>query len=259
MSRKVELFIIFVLIVLAVGMLFGVYERSKVDPLFDLLAKFAFAILVTVVARIVTMVLSLIDKQNEEKEAYSSFLNLGMKTIHPTLDDEEIHNRLAQSKKIKVLKTWFPENRRIEEGLQKAIKNNGASVKLLLLKPDSMILRERSTGAGEHENHGHNKVINTLSRIKEWICESGENKFEIGLYNSWPACPVIWYDENILMGFYFRGHSSTQWPWVEVTLGSPLEKILNDQFNSLWNRSETIKISNCDQLEEEIKKWVSRT
>src|SRR5205814_5813581 len=54
-------------------------------------------------------------------------------------------------------------------------------------------------------------------------------KVEIGCYDSWPGCPVIWYDRKILMGFYFRGAPSPEWPWVSVKAGSELAIILEDQ------------------------------
>ena len=71
---------------------------------------------------------------------YDKFLAVGMDTIHRHLTDDNIRDRLQKAMNIRVLKTWFPENDQIEEGLISAIKK-GAKVELYWCKPESKILK----------------------------------------------------------------------------------------------------------------------
>jgi len=185
--------------------------------------------------------------RRKEHEAYLGFVKLGMNAAY-YLDETDIKTRLAKSDNIKVLKTWFPETEVLEDGLREALENNNASIKLLLSHPKSDILRERSHSAGEERGHGHDKVIRAIQRLHNWISKTGKGKVEIGLYYGWPGCPVIWHGENAIMGFYFWGNSSPHWPWVEVEPDTILDKILNKQFDSLWNDSRTEKLVGVKEL-----------
>jgi hypothetical protein len=177
--------------------------------------------------------MSLYDKIEE----FDKFLALGMKRLHDPLTDENLQNRLGSSRDIKVLKTWFPESPDIENGLEQAIKERKATVNLLLCKPGSVILKERSLGAKEEARWGSYKVYHAIKKIREWVKATPDAHVQIAIYDSWPGCPVIWYDNEILMGFYFRGKSSPAWPWISVETGSRLAGILSDQFDELLKLS----------------------
>jgi hypothetical protein len=80
-----------------------------------------------------------------------------------------------------------------------------------------------------------------------------EADVQIAIYDNWPGCPVIWYDNEILMGFYFRGRSSPAWPWVSVEKGTRLAKILDDQFYNLWGEAVEYLITPG-----EMESWLER-
>jgi hypothetical protein len=217
----------------------------------DLLTKIAFAVLVTVVVRSLSLALDAL----KEPDHSATFAKLGMLRVCDPLGDEELQRRLAGSRKIRVLKTWFPETTTIERGLELAIKRHRAKVRLLLAHPDSQVLAQRSGGAGESPSHGAMMVLRTLNQVVDWIGHSRDADVQIGLYDSWPGCPVIWCDDTVLMGFYFRGRSSPHWPWVEVEAGSKLDKeILKSQFDSLWSHRDTIRLSTVA----EIASWLAQ-
>jgi len=232
------------------------FHKSRID---DLLTKIAFAILVTVISRLLWLAF----KRLEEPDALTSFKDLGMLRIIDPLGDKKLRRRLARAREIRILKTWFPENETIAGGLRSAIKNK-AAVRLLLANPDSRILMVRSQGSVGQPDHGKNKVIEVMEKIPNWARDAEQVEVHIGLYDSWPGCPVIWYDDRILMGFYFRGASSPHWPWVEVKKGSKLATILDDQFHSLWDSlppyAETqepslpVHLSSIDQIGQWLEK-----
>jgi Domain of unknown function (DUF4062) len=204
----------------------------------------------------------------------STFGHEGMEKAHHHLDDQDLQKFLLNSKKIRVLKTWFPESRQIAEGLEGAIKNN-ATVSLLLCKPGSDILKQRSRGAHKDEWWGSFMVYHAVEDVKNFLrareatdLDRPAADVQIACYESWPGCPVIWYgqkdyDENILMGFYIRGRSSPSWPWVNVTKGSYLAKILHEQFDELWNLRDTERLNTLEEMSnwlerEENMKWARR-
>ena len=184
----------------------------------------------------VSQILSLFEAECQPANS-DAFLKLGMETVH-YLRDENLRDRLASALEIRVLKTWFPETEAIKTGLRKAIKR-GAKLKLLLCNPNSALLQKRSHTALQEEFQGSNVVYHAIKNINEWVLDASELKVEIGVYDSWPGCPVIWYDEEILMGFYFRTAPSTDWPWITVRKGTQLAGILDEQFDDLWFSSDT--------------------
>lgn len=196
----------------------------------------------------VSDVLRMIEDKNNQATNWETFSNLGLQRIQ-YLRDENLQERLESAKKIKILKTWFPETLPIEDGLKAAVER-GAEVRLLLSDPDSELLKQRSTTALRARNQGSQVVYRAIESILQWV-GSSELTVEIGLYDSWPGCPVIWYDQNILMGFYFRRAPSPEWPWVSVRDGSDLANILEAQFRDLWATAhQTLK------TKDDIRKWL---
>ncbi|NOT07718.1 MAG: hypothetical protein HOP28_05850 [Gemmatimonadales bacterium] len=251
-NRRVEWTVLFVLLILAVGVLAFSFAPAKTEPLYDLLSKLGFAILVTVVVRALTILFSISDRKREVR--LQGFDDLGMMVVHDPLSDFRVRDLLANAKRIRVLKTWFPENSDIEAGLMSALKRK-ASMELILCHPNSKLLHARCVGAEEAGDHGGRRVIRALRMIHDAICPAGSanpaalpDNLDIRLYDTWPGCPIIWYDGTWLMGFYFRGASSPKWPWIEVREGSKLAEILDDQFSSTKKDPSTTRIRNCAEL-----------
>ena len=191
------------------------------------------------------------EKENRSKD-FKDFLELGMYKLRKELKDQHLHELLAGSKEIQVLKTWFPETNQIATGLKQAIRNR-ATVRLLLCKPESTILRQRSEGAGKNWLWGSIMIYLGIEDIYEAVRATPGVNVQIRFYDAWPGCPVIWYDEKILMGFYFRGEASPNWPWVSVEKGKFFAKILNEQFKSLWDNADE-RLDGPDDM----KDWLNR-
>lgn len=191
---------------------------------------------------------------------HDQFFSMGMETIR-YLRDENLQEHLESAQDIRVLKTWFPETEPIETGLKEAIKR-GAKLKLLLCKPNSILLQQRSSTALKGKYLGSNVVYHAIENILKWVRASSELKVEIGVYDSWPGCPVIWYDDKILMGFYFRRAPSPEWPWVSVTKGKEMARILDEQFWDLWFDEDTRLLKTRKDMKDWLKenaKWKELT
>ncbi len=249
LQKHREVTVSIVLFFVAISILMFTYDRTEIAPGFELLSKFAFALLVAVVIRVTTVFL-----YRDRSADFDKFLALGMDLVHDPLTDENLRDRLGNSRDIRVLKTWFPESTEIETGLELAVTKQQARVRLLLCKPKSAILKQRSLGAHEEAWWGSYKVYHAIRKVYKSVKTTQGTDVQIACYDSWPGCPVIWYDREILMGFYFRGKSSPSWPWVSVRTGSKLAKILDDQFNELW------QLSNTEHLDTPAKmaKWLKQ-
>ncbi len=242
-----ELWIIGGLLVLATSLLFGLYGYESTKAA-DLLTKFAFAVLVAAVSRLFYLGFNALDGQGDAH----SFEALGMLRVIDPLSDAALRRRLANAREVKVLKTWFPESRTIEEGLEGAMQKRGTKITLLLAHPDSKMLAQRAESANEPKDEGAAKVERALDRVIRWSGDRVDVDVTVGLYDSWPGCPVIWYDNKVLMGFYFRGRASPRWPWVEVKANSNLDRILKSQLDSLWTLENTLILSDTT----EIAQWL---
>lgn len=183
---------------------------------------------------------------------------LGIQKVYQHLADQNLANWLAKAEKIQVLKTWFPETKEILRGLQRGIER-GATVQLLMCKPDSELLALRSYDANNKRAWEGPTVIYQAVRDIHELMSPDSNNVEFRFYDDWPGCPAIWYGDELLMGFYFRGQPSPRWPWVRITKDSVLAKILNEQFQELWESTpESERLTTVTEREEWLdryKKW----
>jgi len=199
---------------------------------------------------------SLKGSSGEKNVTLKKFWDIGIENIHEHLTDDNIRSRLEKSRYIRVLKTWFPENDQIEEGLLSAVKN-GAKIELLLCKPNSHILQKRCEAANEEK--GPYWIYRAIDKIYESMEATGNRNIKVTLYDGWPGCPVIWYGDNsfydsIVMGFYFWGKSSPRWPWIDVntklrsrpslfyTLDQQFKSISKIEGNQVLDELEVMKV-----------------
>ncbi|HKY43018.1 MAG TPA: hypothetical protein VJM50_07970 [Pyrinomonadaceae bacterium] len=241
-KKRKEAVVSAILFIVAAAILIAMSGRATEGPAYDLLSKFAFALLVAVVLR-----LTLVYLYGGDAEAFDKFQDLGMEELYYPLTQEDLKARLGESDHIQVLKTWFPETTAIEDGLKKAITKNKATVRLLLCDPRSDLLRKRSKSADSLPSEGSNKNYRAVYNIYNWWRQAPEADVRINFYDDWPGCPVIWYgtkygirhSRKIIMGFYFRKKSSPSWPWIRIKPGTELAQILDEQYDDLLKLSKT--------------------
>jgi len=188
---------------------------------------------------------------------FGDFMKIGMDSAFGRLAHEDLQKYLQGARCIKVLKTWFPESAVIERGLSTAIKR-GARVRLLLCKPGSLLLEQRSVGAHRDASKGATTVYRAVENVHSLVQATPDANVKIACYDSWPGCPVIWYDDTTLMGFYLRGAPSPEWPWVGVKEGTPLAEALDDQYTELLNLPDTERLDTAQEMASwlrENRKW----
>ncbi len=188
---------------------------------------------------------------SERSEYFSTFLNIGMNRAYATLSEVDLRDRLAKSRNIRLLMISIPQDEDFQIGLEMAIKQQ-AKVCILISNPNSIILKHRSVGVHQDPSLSSRLAYQTIKTIHSfWEYAHGAN-LQVALFDSWAGCPVIWLDDKILMGFYFRGKDSPSWPWIDVSKGSQLAQILDAQFYDLWKDKGT----NSLKTFAEIEKWL---
>lgn len=184
----------------------------------------------------------------EQTERAARFAAAGLTGVHYRLPPEHVRDLLGHAKKLKVLKTWFPDHPNIEAGLIEAVKN-GAELKLLLSHPDSEVLRARSVSVYPRQpEHGRKSVVEAVNLMADLLQQYPKVACTIALYQGWPSSPIIWYDDHILLGFYFIGNASPMSPWLEVRPGSKLAGDLEEQFDALWRQKGTERLTNVAEM-----------
>lgn len=230
-SRQTEYGILIGLIVVALilitGGLVGDREADWRDKATEIFSKLGYAVLVAATVRIVTVIFQ--SPGSSAQDRYVEFEQAGIVRARESLRNDDMKNRFSKAKSIQVRKTWFPENRTLEQGLIEALAA-GAKIDLVLANPDCELLKKRSVGAHCDENHGGTTIRNSLRRI----CNQAESMHAKGdilvrFYSGWPGVPVIRFDETLLIGFYPLGNSSPDWPWLEVDATSRLGRNLISQ------------------------------
>ncbi len=254
-QKRKEKVVTTVLFFVAISVLIATGLRTETGLILGLLSKSAFALLVAVVIKG-----ALVFLYREDLDPLYGFRDLGMEQIHYPLTDQNLRKLLKESRTIDVMKTWFPESVDIERGLEEAIKENRATVRLLLCQPYSAILTKRSADAKQDPWEGPHGVYRAVEHVRSWLVVEPRADVQIACYDDWPGCPMIRYREKsgfgssrrILMGFYFRGAPSPAWPWIRVKDKSELGDILDEQFKELWAKAELL------DNPEKMSDWLER-
>lgn len=196
-----------------------------------------------------------------ESDATKSDALLGIQSVYQHLADQNLAEWLAKAERIRVLKTWFPETKEILEGLQAGIAS-GVRVELLMCNPESKLLQRRSYNANNKRDWEAPVVVYQAVRDIHELLSPDSTNVEFRFYDDWPGCPAIWYGDDLLMGFYFRGRPSPHWPWVRITKDSVLARILNNQFDELWESTpKTERLRTAGEREgwlQKYSKWAQR-
>jgi hypothetical protein len=183
---------------------------------------------------------------------YNRLLNklrgIGINDVLRRLPHDELTKKLETANEIKVFKTFFPEHDDLEIGLINALKR-GRSVELYLLKPNSLMLKQRSLSLNEHQDYGKNKVLRAL-RIMETNMKNGK----LVLYDYFPANPILLIDNQMFLGFYFFGEPSPNNPWLQIEYGSAFFARLIQQFEVVENAPSSIVFNNKEAISNFLKK-----
>lgn len=162
-------------------------------------------------------------------------LEYGMLNIWHPIGGGAILSRISGARKIRIAKTWPPEDMTIAAGLKIAL-TKGTRIEVLMCEPDSEILKIRSEGAGQSPSRTASWIVDGVKLVHNAVARNRNLEFSIGFHKAWPGCPLMRAGKHIFLGFYFLGDSSLNWPWIEVRPNSKLARILDKQWDELWKQ-----------------------
>ena len=148
-----------------------------------------------------------------------------------SLEGDKILEAIQKANSIIIIKTWFPETEIIRDALKAALKN-GASVELILCDPYSKILEHRCEGARVNLDEAQLWIKKGLMIVEQNARNPGQF-LGVRFHDIWPGCPVIRADQRTFMGFYLRGNTSPNLPWIEIHWPSNLRPHLERQEREL--------------------------
>ena len=163
-SMRIEILIMIVLFLLATGFL-SIAELIDKEPFAShrLIEKLGLAALVAFTVRSLGLVLGTPERLSIQK--YRTLEVLGVEVAHRDLTEETVAGRLANANtRIKVCKTFFPEDHTARGGLIRALER-GVEVDLVSLHPDDAVLEERSRSLGKDPDFGERQIVESLSAI----------------------------------------------------------------------------------------------
>jgi transcriptional regulator with XRE-family HTH domain len=169
----------------------------------------------------------------------------GIVRVYPELDDRILIQRMAKASTIWILDTFFPDLRRRLKDVLIARSNGGATIRVLLIDPNSPFARKRSKDISEHNPESYVPIQVRFTRDDVVrLREDGVN-IEIKFYRSLPSSTQYMCDDSILFGILAHGERSDFTPQLEVQgENSTMYKFLKSEFDNLWEEAiEESKIS----------------
>jgi len=132
------------------------------------------------------------------------------------------------------------------EYLQKIFREKSKrplSFKFLVMNPDSQFLSQRAAAEGDSSPERlRNEVEKTLEKLtdrQKILSKEQGIEFEIRIYDAPATHSLIWVDEIMYVGPYFRKRPGYETLWIKV---SPKEKEVYNQlkrdFEDLWNEAK---------------------
>lgn len=184
----------------------------------------------------------------------------GVEAIYEHLSDLKALEEISREDEIVVLKSWYLDNDPFRERFYEMIDvcdaniHPARSVQILVCHPNSEILKVRSKSAKEMPNFGGDQMRTSLPELFKRMKKRNARQFgkvssdektrdSIGFFNEWPSSPIILYGDWALVGYYFKGDSSPNWPWIKVRRNSPFGRVLFDQIEKFRKISTVFDVS----------------
>jgi hypothetical protein len=170
---------------------------------------------------------------------------------HPRLDRDALIDRVAQSKEtVAILETWTsmlegPYVDRFTGALRSALVN-GATVRVLLLDPDSPAVRLR--GAELRRRDASVAILNNLwhlARLHDGLPETTRSRLQVRVYNAAPSVQMYRWDGKAFISFFPVRGSTFDTQQIEAFVSTPLGEFVADRFTELWETAPLQDLEAC--------------
>jgi len=187
-------------------------------------------------------------------EYFSRVEEAGIINIHDMFPTTDVASRFSSAKSIFIVQTWIPDIIPLLRSIENAI-NNGASIRILLMDPDSELAKVRSIELGyssfDVASNNINTNIEELRRFSSRL--SVQNKLEVRMYDATPVACYHQYDDTAFVGFYWRNTPAIQGPQIEFKVGnSSFCNVVLSHVGDLWENSNTMELKHSIISKENI-------
>jgi hypothetical protein len=203
------------------------------------------------------------EERDKRLKQLEQFHGAGLEGIHEALDSDLLRNEFSkvieksQSNRgdattprptIRILDTWTDLGGwGIMDHIEKAA-SQGTRVEMLLLDPRSDQVRYRAEAMDKPADLVKGEILEelqTLCRLSSRLQEGDNHNLEVKVYDAAPTNHIYDFDGTMLVGIYWRKIPSYSGPQIEIVAHSErssatdLVRRINEQFDDLWNRSQT--------------------
>lgn len=175
----------------------------------------------------------------------------GLRTIYKEKFYAGVEEKLRDAKtSIRILQTWSGEFNSLGSPLKQAAER-GVDIRILLLKPDSVVARRRGVDLGHGEEAVKEFINNDLAvlgTLHRRLSKKMKENIEVRLYETTPVIAIYASDDTNIVGIYWYERHSQEGPQLEVVgrLESAsddpyLSNVVNEHFEAIWESAAEYK------------------
>lgn len=170
---------------------------------------------------------------------------------HPRLDRDALIQRVAQSREaVAILETWTsmlegPYTSRFLSALRFALAN-GATVKVLLLDPDSPAVRLRAEELRRAD--AAIAIMNNLyhfGRLQQQLTPAARARLQVRIYGTAPSVQMYRWDHKAFISFFPVHGKTFDAQQLEAFVSTPLGEFVDDRFTELWETAPVRDLDAC--------------
>ena len=117
----------------------------------------------------------------------------------------------------------------------RAAVNRGATVRIMLLDPDSPAALQRSDELSADVRLEVMRNLRDLKRLEAQLPSDRQGRLQVRLYSAAPSIQLYRSGERIMVSFYPVDRLSGEGQQLEVRITSPLGAFVSERFAELWN------------------------
>lgn len=174
---------------------------------------------------------------------------------HPRLDRDALIERVANSREaVAILETFTsmlegPYTNRFLAALRVALAN-GATVRVLLLDPDSPAVRMRAEEL--RRSDAAVAIMNNLfhfGRLQQQLPPASRSRLRVRLYSTAPSVQMYRWDDKAYISFFPVSGKTFDAQQIEAFVNTPLGEFVDDRFTELWETAPVRDLDSCLSLQ----------
>ncbi|WP_370111349.1 hypothetical protein [Streptacidiphilus sp. MAP12-33] len=117
----------------------------------------------------------------------------------------------------------------------------GATVRVLLLDPDSLAARQRSHELSADVRREVMRNLRDLRRLEAQLAPEQREQLQVRVYAAAPSIQLYRCGERLMVSFFPVDRLSGEGQQLEVRITTPLGSFVSERFADLWGRSRSVE------------------